>query len=220
MNHIVEIFKYMSEKRYTLAQLGLTDKLSHDWRKADLYLEKKKTKARRKYNMVEYVWLRLVMDLRRFGLSYDAIRKLKDFLLSPIDIKQMIVETWDEEEGKELKSLFDDDKKLSKLLNKKETKLMDTLLCYMIHSVLLAKEALSEVELSEESLFSDEGLYLLINAEGGAYVVDTDTLSDPIESKVYLSKPVITYPVRHIVNEFLARENIDDFSDELKISLL
>lgn len=38
-----------------------------------------------KFTFIELVWIKMVFELRRFGLDFDIIRELKDFLFKPTD---------------------------------------------------------------------------------------------------------------------------------------
>lgn len=45
-----------------------------------------------KFTFVELVWIKMVFDLRRFGLDFDVIKELKDFLFSKIEKESILKE--------------------------------------------------------------------------------------------------------------------------------
>lgn len=204
VNESLELIKFLNQKQYTLADIGLKEKQAFDWSKAGLYLEEKKAKGRRKYNAIEYVWLRLINELREFGLSYDAIRRLKSFLLKPIEWGEMLISIMDGafENDNEMQLLqnklldvFGDEEgknELKNILSDEEVILIDTMLCLLIYM----------------SIYSKTNSYLLITKEGNTYVSNGEPLSDIMDYSDLLNGPYIAFPLRHILSDFVAREDL------------
>jgi len=192
---------FLTEKQFTLASIGLTDKIAFDWTRSGLYLEEKTTKGRRKYNAIEYVWLRMVKELREFGLSYDAIRNLKTFLLQKIDIENLLVQIMsdDHEDQAELKMIkkglketYGTSAKLKSAMKKVMDELADTVLCLLIH----------------ETVVNKTNAHILIKKDGTAMVSQGEPIDNDITYGDILQGPYITFPLRHILAEFLAREDL------------
>lgn len=87
---------FLKKKQFGLANIGITHKMSFDWRTAGIYLQEKKTKYRMKYSGIEYVWLLLVKELREFGLPIKSVLHLKNFLLMPINVEELLLAIQDE----------------------------------------------------------------------------------------------------------------------------
>lgn len=198
----VELTAFLMQKQFQLANIGLSDKIAFDWTKAGLYLEEKKTAGRRKYNAVEYVWLRLVKDLREFGMSYEALKNLRGFLMTRIDIQRFMIEIMEAEaeeqdiEIKVIQKLMKDTikskKELQEAFDDAENPLMDTVLCVLIHQTVLLKG----------------NMHLLIKKDGYAMVTDGEPFDPEIIAGDILNGPYIAYPLRHILTEFVAREDL------------
>ena len=57
-----------------------------------------------KFTFVELVWIKMVFELRKFGLDFDLIRELKDFLFKSIENAALLNEL--EKKQEELDSMF------------------------------------------------------------------------------------------------------------------
>jgi len=201
LDESISLVSFLIKKQYALSNIGLSDKVAFDWTRSGLYLEEKKTKRRRKYNAIEYVWLRLVKELREFGLPLEAIRNLKAFLLNKVDLKQTLVNLMSEEvdELKEvqeyLKKAFNSREELENVFKTGDTNLLDTVLCSIIHQAVILK--------------SD--IHLLIRKDGSAMVTDGEPFDEHINLGDILNGPYISYPLRSVLADFIAREDLQHF---------
>ena len=206
----VSLVAFLTEKQFTLASIGLTDKIAFDWTRSGLYLEEKTSKGRRKYNAIEYVWLRMVKELREFGLPYDAIRNLRSFVLQKIDIQKMLLEIMGAEVEsdedlkaiqKTLKKSFASKEQLKSAVVEAEGSLVDTVLCTLIH----------------ETIISKTNAHLLIKKDGSTIVTDGEPIDDDINYGDMLNGPYISFPLRHVLTDFIAREDLMNtvFAEEI-----
>src|SRR5688572_23798759 len=72
----------------------ITQRKLNAWHNEDLLLEKSDRGKWRKFNFVEYSWIQVVNELRKFEIGYTIIRNLKENLMQPIDMDHIF-----EEEG-------------------------------------------------------------------------------------------------------------------------
>lgn len=86
----LELYKFLNTKRYSLKEIGISNKNVLDWSRAGLFIDEKPSKGRRTYNMIQYVWIKLIEQLRSFGLSIDAIRNVKETLLMDNGVKDLL----------------------------------------------------------------------------------------------------------------------------------
>ncbi|MBL7900285.1 MAG: MerR family transcriptional regulator, partial [Crocinitomicaceae bacterium] len=195
--------EFLTEKQFTLASIGLSDKIAFDWTRSGLYLEEKTSKGRRKYNAIEYVWLRMVKELREFGLPYESLKKLKAFLLQKVDIESLLVEIMEEDHGdqeelkliqKGLKETYSTKAKLKSAIKETKQELADTVLCLLIHDTVVNKS----------------NAHILIKKDGTAMVSDGEPIDDNITYSDILQGPFISFPLRHILADFLSREDLID----------
>ncbi|MBK7128236.1 MAG: MerR family transcriptional regulator [Crocinitomicaceae bacterium] len=192
---------YLSDKKFTLAHIGLSDKVSFDWTKSGLYLEEKNVKGRRKYNAIEYVWLRLVKELREFGLSYDAIRNVKSVVLKKVKVQDYLLQLLkgDLKKEEDVKSLqtqinlaLKTNLELQKVINEGSTDLMNSIFCMLMYETFVHK--------------SDATLLIKKN---GTTIVKSGKHVPESKSKVeVMNEPFISYPLRHVIIEFMQRENL------------
>lgn len=203
LNESLKLSEFLTEKQFTLASIGLSDKIAFDWTRSGLYLEEKTSKGRRKYNAIEYVWLRMVKELREFGLPYESLKKLKAFLLQKVDIESLLVEIMEEDHGdqeelkliqKGLKETYSTKAKLKSAIKETKQELADTVLCLLIHDTVVNKS----------------NAHILIKKDGTAMVSDGEPIDDNITYSDILQGPFISFPLRHILADFLSREDLID----------
>lgn len=208
---IEKLIEFISEKRYSLADIGLKNKQAFDWTKAGIFLEQRESKYRRTYNSIEYVWLKIVKELREFGLSIDSIRNLKSFLLKEVDIKEYMTSLIDvdlENESKELKELQETlrlaygteegKEQLIQSLSDKELTLVNTVLTLLII----------------ESVVYRTNAHLLITKEGNTIITDGEPFDDEINLGEVLNAPYITFPLRNVLVDFINREDLMSLTEK------
>jgi hypothetical protein len=140
---------FLKEKQYELINIGISSKTAFDWRGNGIYLEENKTKYRMKYSAIEYIWLLLVKELREFGLPLKSILKLKEFLLFPINVEQLLLDVQNitdvdneliQELGQEIGIFKGSKTELKKALSEVGQNIVDSMFMSMIISVLLNQE--------------------------------------------------------------------------------
>ncbi len=202
-----DLLELLFEKQFQLSDIGLADNIAFTWTKAGLYIEKKRTKGRRKYNAMEYVWLRMVTELREFGLPFKSIKKVKASLLNEIDFRAMLTEMLTAEEDsdeeikaiqKEMKTAFASSKELNKLMDSTEGKLVNSVLTMLVYMTIIAK--------------SD--VHLLIKKDGTCITFEGNPMRDMFTADAMMNGPFISFPLRHIVSEFIEKEELYEL-DEL-----
>jgi DNA-binding transcriptional MerR regulator len=73
--------KTLTEPRFLISELGVTARDATYWDKQGILPDMKGLGARRKYDLVQSVWIKLIQQLREFGVSISVIKSLKDKLL-------------------------------------------------------------------------------------------------------------------------------------------
>ena len=216
VKEIVELIRFLGKKQYTLSDVGLKDKQAFDWTKGGLFLEERTTKVRRKYNAIEYVWLRIIKELREFGLSFKAIRGIKSYLLQSIDLAQMIIDMLEDDNPQDpvqvnklteglLEAYHTTSTDKTQTLNlesdKDKVSLVGTVLCMLIFGVILEKI----------------NYHLLITKEGKVLITDGEPFDDKVNLSDLLNAPYISFPLRHIVIDFIAKEELMSFDKKSEL---
>lgn len=209
----LELIEFFLERRFTLEAIGITSKTVFDWSKQGLLLEEQRPKNRRMYNVMDFVWLKLVVKLREFGLSLEAIRNVRGFLLETIPFREMLSEILTEDldelgltpqqleqvnEGKELYEQLKEweggailEESLS-MLEQSEMKFFQTpLIIILLNAVLYRKDMCF--------LITSDGKCAIRGSEFENYVI----IGEEIENE-----PFIVYPVHLLLSEFVQREEL------------
>lgn len=201
----IESVKIISEalikEQYQLSDIGLTSKTAFDWQKAGIYPKERKSKFRRKYNGIEYTWLRMVFELRELGLSLSSIQRLKKFLFIENDIIEFMLDgIFENDEGEDkdyqefkllLQESFKTKEEMMDEISKADIDLLNT-----TYGVLLFSVA-----------FSKSDTHLLINKEGDCFVFD-DPLEDTFTSSAIMKKPYISFPLKFALSELIDQEHL------------
>ncbi|MFT5823473.1 MAG: DNA-binding transcriptional MerR regulator [Crocinitomix sp.] len=203
LENVRQVTEVMFEENFQLSDIGLAAKTAFDWSNAGIYLRERKSKYRRKYNGVEYVWLRLVKELREFGLPIHSILNLKNYLLSEMNLmehytslferEEMEDETWNEF-IKDIKVTFKTPENFIEAVesDKKKVNLSNTKLSVLLFSTIL----------------SQSNAHLAISKDGNCMVFEESPMQDLFTSSMIMNQPYISIPLNHIVSEFMGREDL------------
>ena len=207
LENVRQVTEVMFEENFQLSDIGLSSKIAFDWSNAGIYLRERKSKYRRKYNGVEYVWLRLVKELREFGLPVPSILKLKKFLLSEMDLMEHYTSLFEREETEDvfwnefiegIKETFQTPDNLIAAVKqgRKTVYLSNTTLSVLLFSIIL----------------SQSNVHLAVTKKGDCMVFDESPMQDLLSSSLLMSQPYICIPINHIVPEFMGREDLYKFN--------
>ena len=80
------ILKEVFSSEFTIKDIGISHRWITHWEKEGLLINPKteKNEKWRRFNTFEFVWLRLIVEMRKFNISLDVIRKLKK-ITDPLD---------------------------------------------------------------------------------------------------------------------------------------
>ncbi|MCB9225179.1 MAG: MerR family transcriptional regulator [Crocinitomicaceae bacterium] len=196
-------------EHFELSDIGLTAKTAFDWTKAGIYLRERKSKFRRKYNGLEYVWLKLVMELRDFGLSIAAILRLKSFLLDEMDLVEFYESL--KEEGED----FDEFEKFTKAFKGEIEKVNDVVALDEGKEVSLVNTILSA--LVSSTIFGRSNTHLGITKSGDCFVFDENPSKDLFVSDHVVNEPYISFPLNYVVKNFIWSEDLYDLKEENEV---
>jgi hypothetical protein len=203
LEDVQQVTEIMFEENFQLSDIGLSAKIAFDWSKAGIYLRERKSKYRRKYNGVEYVWLRLVKELREFGLPIQSILNFKVCLLSEMNLLEHYTSLFESEEIEDenwnsfiedIKETFKTPDNFISTLEKgqKKINLSNTKLSVLLFSTILSKS----------------NVHLAIAKDGNCMVFDESPMEDLFTSSMIMDQPYISIPLNHIVADFMGREDL------------
>lgn len=76
------------ERRWSVSDVNLPYRWINYWDRERLLMDIEREGTRwRKFSFIDYVWVRIVCELRAFGLSFDAIRRVKETLAAPLPLE-------------------------------------------------------------------------------------------------------------------------------------
>lgn len=79
------------EKRWSVSDVGVPSRWISHWDRARVLMDVEREGAGwRKFSFIDYIWLRIVCELRDFGLGLPAIRQVKDMLAAPLPIEPQL----------------------------------------------------------------------------------------------------------------------------------
>ena len=196
-----DLMTFLKGKQFELANMGVSYKNAYDWRNSGLYLQDKQRKYRMKYSPIEYVWLLLVKELREFGLSFDAIRNLKEFLMMPVDVSALLLAMQDKDSHPEIIDakpeyfgvIKGSKKEIEDAVEKLGEHIVDSIFTSMLSSTLMKENT----------------YYLRITKDGNCTFESDDDLLMPL-----LEESHITIPLTNMVKDFLKKENIEQYDLE------
>jgi DNA-binding transcriptional MerR regulator len=170
---LVEFVYRINEEQFSIKEVDISHREILHWEEEELIEKRNKEKESwRRYSFFEYVWLRMIKELRSFGISIPLIKKIKDSLFSKID--GALIQQVNEDQLAQIKKSFKgakDDKKLKE-----------------VSIASLKKEAASVQHLSLltiivlEIIFSRCQAYLLVNSKSEFGIALLNKLS--LEQKI------------------------------------
>jgi DNA-binding transcriptional MerR regulator len=111
-----KVLDSINKRHFTIKDVGISSRLLNHWEKSGLLMESYEEKKWKVYNLIEYTWLNVIMEMRRFNLSLEIIRKAKhalcfDFSLKDlpeeIDINELILELSPSHQNEKVKQILE-----------------------------------------------------------------------------------------------------------------
>ncbi|MBL7745392.1 MAG: MerR family transcriptional regulator [Chitinophagaceae bacterium] len=170
-------------------------------------LKKWNEKGWRKFSFLEIIWLKVISDLREFGVSFEILKKLKDELFRVPTTEEILI-------------AFEEKRKGIQDLLKKGTLSGDVK--YMHEMALKLKDFAGDLEDSEiMPMFANLifiivlyrlGADLVINKHG-KFAIFLETSKEVIvvnpEVQQLLNEPHISIPLTNIIESFILKDEID-----------
>ncbi|MFA7274214.1 MAG: MerR family transcriptional regulator [Crocinitomicaceae bacterium] len=88
-----DIYKAINEPKYSIGDIGLNARILNYWEKKGLLLSDHDPRKRKKFDLVESIWMKMIQKFRQFDISLDAINKTKEILIIKAEINELNKET-------------------------------------------------------------------------------------------------------------------------------
>ncbi|MGA1976351.1 MAG: hypothetical protein ABSG89_00690 [Bacteroidales bacterium] len=191
----------IKERRFTVKDIGVAYRWIDHWYSKGLLLGSYKEGKWRKFNLIEYVWLKMIIKMRQFNIGLDIVKSVKDMLdfdftfddfkkidgINMMDIIPKIAPSDLESEAKEILK----DKEVQE--NIKQTHM--NLLGFFIMDILLLGNCYS----------------ILINPDGAIIPVKysfLELISDIPEFKNLIYRSFISISITEILRDYIIEKDL------------
>ena len=204
-----DFYSKLTEKKYSslLASPFVNSRQLNYWLEEMKLLPEKEERGWRKFSFVELSWLKIISELREFGVGFDIIKKLKEdlfFTPEPNNLKEIIIQN---------QHLLD--KLNAKSKNKDEKKILT-----FLKGISEIKEELDAASGIPVLLTYLQGIiymrspgHILINNEGEhLFIVEKirEVYMQNEDYRFFLMQSHISISLTDIVQFYITKDNFDD----------
>jgi len=220
---MIKMFLFINEKRYSLKTIGIEAKTIFDWTNSGLLIDEKPEKGRRKYNVIEFVWIQMLVELRKFGLSHEALRVLKSTVMKEYKITEIIKlalsDELDEElEGSKNSKRFQKRFDYLKTLNIKASDYEELQEFFDSQDFHLTQTTLGFLILG--GLIERINYHILIKFDGTSLITAGEPWDSQISMGDILNAPYISFPLSNVLSLFFSKEDLIPEEAEDQFDLL
>jgi DNA-binding transcriptional MerR regulator len=166
---INRLLKSIKEKRFNLKDVGVTYRWISYWHSKELLFGDYAEGKWRRFDLIEFVWLKMIVKLREFNISIDRIKWIKENLIKceePVsdlttrpDFSDIIMKLASEEKREELKKLLKNkdfiDMLSKETMNLFEVMIMDIITFSNSYSVLIGSTEILPIKHSALESIAD-----------------------------------------------------------------
>ncbi len=73
-------FQSINEKQFLLNETGITPRVINSWKKEGLMPSQDSERKWNKFSFIEFLWIKIIQELREFGFPIEKIKNVKDVL--------------------------------------------------------------------------------------------------------------------------------------------
>jgi DNA-binding transcriptional MerR regulator len=99
---MLEYFSQINAEKFLLKETGITPRVFNSWKNLGLISMRDQDNERKwnKFSFTEFIWLKIIQELREFGLSIEKILKVKKELFD-FDLMEYILSSMENKENRE-----------------------------------------------------------------------------------------------------------------------
>jgi DNA-binding transcriptional MerR regulator len=172
--NIIKLSQEIRERRFTIKDVGVAYRWISYWDSKGLLIGDYSEGKWRKFNLVEFVWLKMILKLREFNIPIDKIKWIKENLMQTVSVSELIgqeavaeviIKLSTEGNREELIKLFNDkdfmDQMSTQSLNLFENIILDIITFQNSYSILIGSTEIIPIKhsalesLSELKEFND-----------------------------------------------------------------
>lgn len=209
----LDVEKDMFTKEFTLKDLSISARVLQNWEEQGILMDsERKTDENHKFNFIELIWLKIILELRVIGFSLPKIKEVKERLAKKIPFAELMGWNNDEDIIEGLNRIYANrlkDKNAFRELISVPERLNNfrnfkvSILQLLIHSFLTERE--------------DTRIIIFENGETIAYIEKYITENIELLNKELQKRAYITIPMFKLVLNFIEDEKYFDFISKAKI---
>jgi hypothetical protein len=198
----VTLQERIKERRFTVKDVGVDYRWINHWYSKGLLIGNYENRKWKKFNLIEYVWLKMIIKMREFNMGLETVKKVKEMLDYDFTVNDYMKMNGD--------SLMDVIPKLApsdlesaakKLLG--ENKVQEQ----------IKKTQFNLIELYIMDILTLYSYYsILINPSGEIIPVKYSYLemySDKMEFKDFITKSYVSISITEILRDYIIEKDVD-----------
>lgn len=202
-----EILESLQRRQFTLKDAGITSRVHNNWRSQGIVPDSEEDGKKLYFDFIQYLWLQIVKDLRKFGLPLEVIAAVKDYLF---DTDIMENRAWSNSEREALRKAVE--KEAQRLVTDEEFEQVEG---YLSLRRLLYPYRFSAIVLNHFQNRSNTNIYIF--GDGRVAVWSKAEQDANPEDKPDLDEPHINVPLGHYFAQFLYDETKAEFLPKIPI---
>lgn len=84
-----QITENINKAQFTMTDVGLSSRLLSHWEKSELLIDTYEERKWKRFNLIEYTWIKIITEMRKYDLSHKAIRNAKGAIVFDFKIKDL-----------------------------------------------------------------------------------------------------------------------------------
>jgi len=162
-----KLFSLVREKKFNLKEVGVTYRWITHWHAKGLLIRTYEESKWRKFDLIEFVWLRMIIQMRKFNISLEMIKMIKENLIQEIPVSEVlankkiidiVIKLAKEDKRAEIENVLKSENVIENLkdqsLNLFETLIMDIISFHNSYSIFISSNGVVPVKHSSLELLS------------------------------------------------------------------
>lgn len=202
-----EVLESLSLPKFSISDIGLNARVINNWEKKGLFLKEHDPRKRRKFDLIDAVWMKMVQKMRCFEISLKTIKNVKESIESRAEVTNENRDTVE----KTVIAMFGDGKKeLAKAFLKTEEykRMLENLKVNILQMIVL------------DIIVLRNRYSIIIDQEGQSFPFKysmIETLIDKFDAGDFFNKTFLSISINEMLVELIGELKTDD---SIRLSLL
>lgn len=90
LDKVAELYEVLSEERLSAKDTGVNYRVINHWdEKGIIRFTRNKKESNRKFSFVDFIWIKIVNEMRSFGVSLPVLQKMASEIFEPLPMKEL-----------------------------------------------------------------------------------------------------------------------------------